>query len=754
MNKKIIISLVLSALCTSYVQAMNVLLSRARHVAAMVNPNIRTALMQTNRTVANAAARNVKQTAPKIAQSVRQPIAQNVARSFNTQAPKITQSASQSGARLATGVGLAGAIASGGAVMYVQSDASAKTALPKDFLTKTDSKTLIKMMEENSDYPRQFAQLVTAENFMSIDKDVLMRVLHYYPDAAKMLAPYAVANVESMISKKRAGLLSNIILKNTEIAEKLTPYALENIDSLMNEMHGLIFLRAIMGFSPKVLKALTSYARDHFASMANDDLQSYILHDIMDHNPEAAKVFAPFAMANIALLLKDMSGLFLLSKIIKGDAQRAQELIIHMLVHSDSFGRGSWNMAALSDLIEENPEAFATTRDYIVKNFQSCKESRLAREVIKKDSNLKKRLMQVSQAQERGTFAELFLGMFDSKNPTPTELHLMYNSREVRAIFGEQYDLFSEFRGLVKNVIALEKEYGPKGYYTFVHGQQWPYHRIESLYRRLQEITKGTDLPYFRYTFTKKEHHDSTMQQVMNHKEEKIRQDIIGKGRENFEDHDARSRQLFLNSAFFGNAGNLGSSSAYYVSSDTNVSEVGVSFKDMFEMYDQEALYKKYKNEFDVLEKEHQALSKGYGNMLFLAVPKDKISDFVVQVRPGGYLTESIVKGEKTNDIRVVLDALATDPSLVEAADQKEFVLAMTDTAGLDPKSGIKFHSVNAADPEKLTAWQQKFDALMAKIAPEFKAAYEKKKHELESENNKVVHAVSACQKYAKDQRK
>jgi len=239
-------------------------------------------------------------------------------------------------------------------------------------------------------------------------------------------------------------------------------------------------------------------------------------------------------------------------------------------------------------------------------------------------------------------------------------------------------------------------------------------------------------------------------------KEERMRRDIIERGRENFEDHDTRLRQLFLNIAFFGNTGssNLGSSSAHYFSTDSNVSAVKVSLKDMFGMYRQEKLYEKYKNEFDALEKEHQALSKGYGNMLFLAVPKDKVSDFVVQVAPGGYLTTSIVNGKETNDIKVILDALATDPSTVVDSDRKEFVLAMTDTAGLDPKSGIKIHSVNAADPEKLAAWQEKFDALMTKIGPEFKSAYDKKKRELDRENEKVVHAIVACQKYAQEQQK
>lgn len=743
MNKTWLISFVLSAalFAPNALAMFSNLLPRARHVAAIVmNSSVRNAVTQGERTVANAARNGAHATARATVeqtQSVRQPLTQSLSRSFTTQASRTAQTGSRSGARLAAGVGLAGAI--GGAVTYVHADGE-KSSLPKDFLTATDKNTLIKMMDENSDYARQFAQLVSADNFMSIDTDVLQNILYYYPDAAKMFAPYAVANIELTI-RERVRILGIIIRNNPETAEKLTPYALENIASLMNEVHGLILLRVIMSFSPKVVKALTSYAQVHFASMVNDDLQSYILEDILKHNPEAAKVLHSCAMANVALLLQDMKGLFLLNKIIKGDAQRAKELIIHMLVHSDSLGRGQLNMIILSDLIEENPEAFAAAQDYIVKNFKFCMKSRLAREVIKKDSKLKERVMPLSQTIDRGTLYDLWLDI-NEKNPTPTQRHLQNNYSMVETVFGEEYDLFPGFRGLVKNVIALEKEYGPKGYYTFVHAQQWPYHMTEALYRRFKEITMDTELPYFRYMFTKEEHHDEIMQQMMKHKEEKIRQDVMGKGRETFENGDARSRQLFLNTSFFGNTTNLGSSSAYYLSTDSNVSDVRVSLKDMFGMYGQEALYEKYKNEFDVLQREHDELSKGYGNMIFLAVPKDKVSDFVVQVRPGGYLTTSIVNGKETNDIKVILDALATDPSSVKDADKKEFVLAMTDTAGLDPKSGIEIRSVNAADPEKLAAWQKKFDALMTKIAPEFKACWNQKVAQARISNQPIYDAI------------
>ena len=159
----------------------------------------------------------------------------------------------------------------------------------------------------------------------------------------------------------------------------------------------------------------------------------------------------------------------------------------------------------------------------------------------------------------------------------------------------------------------------------------------------------------------------------------------------------------------------------------------------MFVQFGAGDLYEKHRAEFEVLEKEYETLGKGYGNMFFLAVPKADIKKSVVQVVPGGYLTESVVKGKKTNDITVILDALSTNPVFIKDSDVKEFVLPLTDTAGLDPNSGIKIHTINAADPNKFAAWQAKFDALMEKVGKEFKPAYEKQKIARERGNKRVL---------------
>lgn len=379
----------------------------------------------------------------------------------------------------------------------------------------------------------------------------------------------------------------------------------------------------------------------------------------------------------------------------------------------------------LMKLMRENPDYARQFAQLVTAENLTAIDVAVLRFIVHNYPAAAKKITAISQSIERGRFSELVEQAKKSKNPTPTELHLAQYHHIVQATFGKEFDMFPGFRKVVKNVIALEKEYAPKDYYTFVHAQRWSYDFTEAIYRRLKESALNTELPDFKFLVTKSDY-CSTRDE-----EEKMRKQIIEKKVE-FGDEKARSRQLFLNSPFFGNTSSksLGSSSVYYFYMNKNCSHMKASPSYMFRMYGQEALYEKYAAEFDELEKEHEALSKGYGNIIFIAVPKSKISDFVAQVAPGGYVASSIVNGKNTNDIRVILDALSTDPSKVEDSDKKEFVLAMTDTAGLDPKSGIKVHSINAVDPKAYAAWQQKFDALMTKITLEFKDAYEKYKQE------------------------
>ena len=62
------------------------------------------------------------------------------------------------------------------------------------------------------------------------------------------------------------------------------------------------------------------------------------------------------------------------------------------------------------------------------------------------------------------------------------------------------------------------------------------------------------------------------------------------------------------------------------------------------------------------------------------------------------------------------MDTLRTNPEKIENSDQLEFCMPMTWDLTLNPDSGIKTFSFNAANQKKLAAFNKKADALFEKI--------------------------------------
>jgi hypothetical protein len=62
------------------------------------------------------------------------------------------------------------------------------------------------------------------------------------------------------------------------------------------------------------------------------------------------------------------------------------------------------------------------------------------------------------------------------------------------------------------------------------------------------------------------------------------------------------------------------------------------------------------------------------------------------------------------------MDTLCATPEKIKNSDKLEFCMAMTWDLALNLESGIKIYSLNAADQEKLAAFNAKSDALFARI--------------------------------------
>jgi hypothetical protein len=301
-----------------------------------------------------------------------------------------------------------------------------------------------------------------------------------------------------------------------------------------------------------------------------------------------------------------------------------------------------------------------------------------------------------------GVFSTIFRKAMRSEDVTPTELGFIYSR--------DNFTQDEIVQKTIKDVIDIERRY-QKTHYTFVHGRNFAYNFREMVYRNLWEYAHNTKIPAdFKFTHTKEEH-DPLTKNVLVMPEEKNLHERNITVLENYRSEELRNRRLFLNTQLFGNLGVGGSSSfSYFVRNDNASGFIRVSIEDIFGQFGQKELYEKYKERFEALDREHRALTK-YGELLIVGVPRERVSEDVQTIHVNGDSA-----GIKTLE---VLQKRETDPSFRD--NQLNFTLAMTDTAALDSKSGIKVHSVHAVDPAKYAAWQAKYDVLMSELEAEFK---------------------------------
>lgn len=336
---------------------------------------------------------------------------------------------------------------------------------------------------------------------------------------------------------------------------------------------------------------------------------------------------------------------------------------------------------------------------------------------------------------------------------SPTMIHLKRNSGNKK--FDIIYKPFTEDPE-IKDMYALfrkkEKELNIQGYYTFVHGQMRHFYFPERLYTHLWSLRKKQPVDNFLFAHVK---------DLIETPEAQFEEDIMRrtlhmagtvKDSENTSVRDIdvarRKKILFMNYAFFANLSNSGSNSASYVMENQN-SPMGrgvqVSSQEPFTLLGYQSIYHKHKEEIEQLAKDYEALSD-YGNMLLIAVPKDKIYKYVYLCKSGG-LQKPLAKkdGTKITDIRIAMETLLNKPETLEDSDEIEFCLIMTQQkGGLDPSTGIQIYPLLSGDPAKLKALQEREKILLDKITADIKE--QERKQQLERAAKIAGHVVESAQ--------
>ncbi len=805
MNKKIIISVMLSSvLCAPYAQAMNSLLPKVRPVAQMLmNPRVRSALITQGQAVAHAAAPQTQRGLMMLAQSTVRPANQwllngpNLTRQLST-TTRQQAAISMKSLALKTGVvGLAYA-ASPATVVYADGDCSSLVVNGMASLvgvlglygmiygTPEVASGFIESLEHADvawtcrqlrfamtlypDFAREIAALVTIDNIMKIPVPILSVILEHSPGAAKQFTLYAMAHIETLVhdfgtmyilsSSSHRDLLQDLMDRNPDAVNEFTRGAVAHIESLLKDSVGRQFVKYLMDRNPEAAKEFTPYVVANIESMIKDIWGREFLKDVMKHNSEAAKDLTPYAVAHIESLLKDSVGRQFVKYLMDRNPEAAKEFTPYVVANIESMMSSDVGMQFLYDIMNHNPQASEQFVPYVLENFGSLVNNAEKRSILVSIANsnalarpallaeFKKHIGDTSDVSSALTWEGMFYRFLSSESLTPTEFGLLYAAKEI-AEHRKQVLKDPNIKKVVNTVIELEKKYEPT-HYTFTHGRNRAYECVSTVYGALWQYAYNTPVPEdFIFTHTK-DVHDPLMHKVKLHEERKLHEANINE-RANIAG-EIRNRRLFLNTQLFGNSKVRGSSSySYFLHSSNASGVVKVKAKDVFGQFGQQALYEKYKDEFEALEKEHTTLSE-QGELLVVAVPKDRVNQDVTCMNVDGTAApQYMINGKMTNNVQEILEARKKDPSIGD--NELNFTLAMTDTAALDPKSGIKFHSVQKIDEEKYAAWQGKLDALMAKIEAEFKASWQQSLKAKERGHRDLLDAVRATQKYMSDKK-
>ena len=544
----------------------------------------------------------------------------------------------------------------------------------------TGRETLEMIIEHNPDAAKEFTQLAI-QNFSTLAKDscgiqTFEMFMKHNPDAAKKFTQSAIQNF-STLAKDSCGIQTfEMFMKhNPDAAKKFTQSAIKNFNTLAKAWHRHHLLANIMKHNPDAAKVFTPLAAQNFDALAYDSDGGDVIEKIIEHNPDAAKKFTQLAVQNFITLATHREGRETLKMIIQlnpGAAKAFTQPAIHIIQEI--------NLSVLKKIIENNPHSVEIKEALESLIFNKNQEASSLDMIIKK-------VLYNKYFNAQDSFSCL----------SQTEQHISTNIEPI--VNGmSHYFINPDFLNMSTYIIAKEQELKNQDYYTFIHGQRWEYQLAEEWYRFLWELRKQKPIQDYVFPHLKQEETDLD-------KEQKVREQLLkGKGI----DHQ---RILFTNYALFGNSTKLGSSSAHYFVDNANVGNIHISLEDVFRLHGYLPYYKKYKRKLKRIEREHKKLSK-HGNLLLIAVPEDKLKDCVYSCERSLNIQEI---GE-TDDIKIIMDTLRTNQEKLGNSDQVEFCMIMTWDLALNPDSGLKMFSYNAADQEKLTAFNEKANALFEKI--------------------------------------
>ena len=281
---------------------------------------------------------------------------------------------------------------------------------------------------------------------------------------------------------------------------------------------------------------------------------------------------------------------------------------------------------------------------------------------------------------------------------------------EPALLHAKEFNSIPDLAHIFPQVTSNEQEL-EANYYTFVHAQSSAYYFFEKLYTFLWQIRKKQTL--YNFIFPHVKGLTALAEDILYEKLQ--RNFLLANGKY---DDESSKFLLFMNYALFSNCLNPGSNTAYYISTNDNASAINLSIIDPFKNLGYEHIYHKFKHELVML---NWAYQNRFGNLLFIAIPKEKIHKYAFVAGPYGYKKMVWIAGiGETSDIKIIMETLKNNPEKISnISDQQmlEFCLVMTQKkGGLDPNTGIKILPILSGNQEKLKELQLREETLFAKI--------------------------------------
>jgi|GEM_PF-1568593 len=511
------------------------------------------------------------------------------------------------------------------------------------------------------------------------------------------LAQLCASHFETLMGK---GLIVDSLAKYQKWAGLIVKPYLKNFPRLIQSEHGLRILHYLTSHSD-IAQLLVKPCIENFQTL----MPSCILRNVAK-NANAAQLLVKPCIENFQRLISHDIGLL---KALTQNSTAAKSLVKPCL---ENFQKLMWSNDGLCVLqgLASHSDTAALLVKPCLENFDRLMCTRM--EGIRLITTVMRNNEQMNSEVTQWMKKYYDIDIMDNNIPTLVHFFSNFPLEDLK-----KFSDNNELKGLLKTVLAKEQQF-KDDYYTFVHGQRRELYLPEKLYTFLWQLKKKRTLQDFLFAHVKE-----LVEGPEDITYDKIQKNfILSHGNYDSKDKvDARLKLLFMNYALFANSTYRGSCTADYVLDNANSlagSKINISPSEPFRMFGYQAICDDaLKKKIEALAQEYKNASK-YGNLLCIAVPKDKIHKYVYLAKTGGAKIDIEIDGiGETSDIRIIMDTLLNAPHKIKNTDQLEFCLIMMQKkGGLDPNTGIKIMPILLGDPKKLEELKKKEDVLLAEI--------------------------------------